>query len=76
MLKSGKTLRFTSAEIGEARLLGLDLSAVKSEEHFQSAVVDLVITLEREKPELLERIAKALAEVTGRKLPLRATVVR
>ena len=69
MLKSGTVLRFTPTEIEDARLLGLDLSAVKTEEEFQRAVVDLIKTLEREKPELLEQVAKALAEVTGRKLP-------
>ena len=76
MLKLGETLRFTVAEIEEARLLGLDLSVVKSEEQFKSAVVELITTLEREKPALLEKIAEALAEVTERKLPARMKAVK
>lgn len=76
MLRSGKILRFTPSEIAEARLLGLDLSAVRTEEQFTSAVLELITTLERERPALLEQIAKALAAATGRKLPVQVTVVK
>jgi hypothetical protein len=76
MLKSGNILRFTPTEIEEARLLGLDLSAVKNEEQFTSAVLALITTLERERPALLEKIAKSLAATTGRKLPAQVTVVK
>lgn len=76
MLRSGNTLRFTFVEIEEARLLGLDLSSVKTEEQLTSEVLRLITTLEREKPELLEHIAIELAEVTGRKLPARLTIIK
>jgi hypothetical protein len=76
MLKSGNTLRFTPTEIEEARVLGLDLSRVKNEEQFTSAVLELITTLERERPTLLEKIAKALAAATGRKLPAQVRLVK
>lgn len=76
MLKLGKTLRFTPAEIEEARLLGLDLSAVNTEEQLSGTVVELITTLGQERPALLEKIAKSLASATGRKLPAQITVVK
>ena len=42
MLRSQTVLRFTPTEIEDASLLGLDLWAVKTEEEFSSAVVELV----------------------------------
>ena len=76
MLKSGKILRFTPAEIAEARLLGLDLSPVRTQEEFTDALLELITTLARERPALLEHIAKALAAATGRKLPAQVTVIK
>ena len=69
MLQSGNQLRFTETEIEQARELGIDLSDVKTKAAYSNAIIDLMMTLEHERPALLEKIAKALAESTGKKLP-------
>jgi hypothetical protein len=74
MLRFEKKIRFTAAEIQEARKLGLDLAGVKSEAEYSNAVIELITTLEHERPALLEKIAKALAERTGKKLPAKLNV--
>ena len=76
MLKSGTTVRFTAKEIEEARQLGLDLSSVETEAQFTTAVLELINTLERERPALLEQVARALAAATGRKLPAQLRLVK
>jgi hypothetical protein len=76
MLKLGNEIRFTEAEIEEARKLGIDLTDVKSEAQYSAAVVRLVETLANDRPELLERIAKELSRVTGHKLPAKLKVVK
>lgn len=75
MLQSGTQIRLTPAEIDEARDLGIDLAGVKSKDDYAKAVIRLVTTLEQECPSLLEKVAKALAEKTGAKLPARLTQV-
>ena len=69
MLQSGTQIRFTKTEIAQARQLGIDLSDVKTEAAYSNAIIELMTTLEHERPALLEKIAKALAERTGKKLP-------
>jgi len=69
MLQSNEQLRFTPAEIEQARRLGIDLAGVKTKADYSNAVIEMITTLEHERPSLLEKIAKALAEKTGRKLP-------
>ena len=49
--------------------LGIDLAGVKTKADYSDAVIDMITTLEHERPDLLEKIAKALSEKTGRKLP-------
>jgi hypothetical protein len=75
MLRSGKNIRFTSAEIDEARRLGLDLSTVQTDEQLVKALLQLIGLLEQERPALLEKLAVELAAMTGRKLPARLTAV-
>ncbi len=69
MLQSGNQVRFTETEIEQARELGIDLSDVKTIAAYSNAIIDLMMTLEDERPALLEKIAKALGEHTGKKLP-------
>ena len=69
MLQSNEQLRFTPAEIEQARRLGIDLAGVKTKADYSNAVIEMITTLEHERPSLLEKIAKALSEKTGRKLP-------
>ncbi len=76
MLQIGNQLRFTSEEIKEARALGLDLAAVRTRDEYSKAVINLISTLEHERPDLLEKIAQALAAKTGAKLPAKLSVVR
>lgn len=75
MLQSNEQLRFTPAEIEQARRLGIDLAGVKTKAGYSDALIDLITTLEHERPALLETIAKALAEKTGRKLPAKLKLV-
>jgi len=75
MLKLGNQIRFTPAEIEEAKTLGIDLVGVKSQAEYSRAVMRLVSALEYERPDILEKIAVALAEKTGRKLPPKLSVV-
>ena len=75
MLQSSEQLRFTAAEIEQARRLGIDLAGVKTKADYSNAVTELITTLEHERPDLLEKIAKALAERTGRKMPAKLRLV-
>lgn len=76
MLRLGQQVRFTHAEIAQARQLGLDLSGVNTMEGYSREVVRLVRLLERNCPELLETLATALSERTSRPLPAKVHRVR
>ena len=76
MLRLGTQVRFTEAEIAQARQLGLDLSGVNTVAGYSREVVRLVRLLERNCPELLETLATALSERTGRPLPAKLRRVR
>jgi len=76
MLRTGSRIRFTAAEIEEGRQLGLDLAEVKTRTQYSDAVIDLICLLERDRPELLEQIAVALAAQTGRKLPAKLVRIK
>lgn len=75
MLQSNDQLRFTPAEVEQARGLGIDLAGVKTKADYSNAVIEMITTLEHERPDLLEKIAKALAEKTGKKLPAKLRLV-
>lgn len=76
MLRSDGRIRFTSDEIEGARRLGIDLTGIKTVNDYSDAVIRLITTLEHERPDLLEKIARAIAGETGRPLPARLTLVR
>lgn len=76
MLRSDGQIRFTSGEIEAARRLGIDLTGVKTVDDYSGALIRLITTLEHERPDLLERIARAIAVETGRPLPAGLTLVR
>jgi hypothetical protein len=76
MLRSGDQIRFTTGEIEEARRLGIDLAGVRTMDEYSDAVIRLITTLEHERPELLEKIVRAIGEATGRKLPAALRLVR
>ena len=76
MLRSDDQIRFTAGEIEEARRLGIDLAGVKTKADYSDAVIRLITTLGHERPELLEKIARALCEEAGRTMPARLAQVR
>jgi hypothetical protein len=69
MLQFNDQVRFTASEIEQARQIGIDLTKVKTMTDYSDAMLDFITTLERERPELLEKIARAVAARTGLKLP-------
>jgi hypothetical protein len=64
MLKFKNQVRFTASEIEQCRQIGIDLAGVKTNVDYSKAVIELITTLERERPELLEKIFRAVAAGT------------
>ena len=75
MIRSGNSTRFTLAEIEEFRQVGLDLGDVKCQNDIEQEVSRWAHALADERFELLEKIASAMAEAKGVKLPPRLNVV-
>jgi iron uptake system EfeUOB component EfeO/EfeM len=69
MLKFKDQVRFTASEIEQCRQIGIDLVGVKTNVDYSNAVIELITTLERERPELLEKIFRAIAARTELILP-------
>jgi hypothetical protein len=76
MVTYGKQVRFTRTELESARNLGIDLASVRTLDQYSSAIAQLVGILEADRPELLEKIARALADKTGRPMPAKLRQVR
>ena len=76
MVASGKQVRFSRAERERARCLGIDLTSVRTFDQYSEAIARLVRLLEADRPALLEKIARALAEKTGRRMPAKLRRVR
>lgn len=76
MVTYGRQVRFTQAERENARNLGIDLTSVRTLDQYSGAIAQLVRILEADRPELLEKIARALAEETGRPMPAKLRRVR
>lgn len=76
MVTFGKQVRFTRAEQANARNLGIDLTSVRTLDQYSRAIARLVRILEADRPELLEKIARALADKTGRPMPAKLRQVR
>ena len=81
MLQFDDQVRFTTSEIERARQLGIDIVGVKTKADYSDAVIEFVATLERERPELLERIARDMLQKSAlcsqkspNKRPRRSTV--
>lgn len=69
MIRNGDLLRFTPDEIDEFRSAGLDVAHVRTVEDFGAAVATWCDVLDKGRPDLLEKIARAMADVRGVKLP-------
>ena len=76
MLRAGDALRFTPDEIDAYRKLGLDFDGARTQDDIDQALVRWADTLNNERPDLLEKIAAAMAKARGIALPARLTRVR
>ena len=76
MLRAGHSLRFTPTEIEELRRVGLDVYGTRTQDDLAQALAQWAGTLAEERPQLLDKIASALAQAKGASLPARLTRVR
>lgn len=75
MLRSGRSIRFTAKEIGDAQELGIELDGAKSPDDFANALVPWIEALGEVRPDLLLRLTQDLAKARGVKLPPGLSVV-
>ena len=68
MIREGDELRFTPDEIEQFRSVGLDVIGVRRIEDFGTAIAKWCDLLDKARPELLEKVARAMAEARGVKL--------
>ena len=76
MLRAGDALRFTPGEIEAYRKLGLDFDGARTQDDIDQALTRWADTLNDERPDLLEKIAAAMATARGIPLPARLTRIR
>lgn len=76
MLRAGDALRFTPDEIDAFRKLGLDFDGARTQDDIDQALARWADTLNDERPDLLEKIAAAMAKARGIPLPARLTRIR
>ena len=76
MLRAGNALRFTPDEIEDFRKLGLDFDGARTQDDIDQALARWADTLNDERPDLLEKIAAAMAKARGIALAARLTRVR
>ncbi len=76
MLRAGDALRFTPGEIEDFRQLGLDFDGARTQDDIDQALARWTDTLNDERPDLLEKIAAAMAKARGIPLPARLTRIR
>ena len=75
MIRSGNLVRCTPNEVQELRQVGIDLGDVKYQNDIEQEVSRWAHTLADERFALLEKIASAMAEAKGLRLPPRLNVV-
>ena len=71
MLRAGKALRFTPAEVATYRSLGIDFDGARTQDDIDQALVAWASTLADERPALLDSIVSEMAKVKGVKPPQR-----
>ena len=76
MLRASDALRFTPGEIEDFRKLGLDFDGAQTQDDIDRALARWADTLNDERPDLLEKIAAAMAKARGIPLPARLTRIR
>jgi hypothetical protein len=65
MIRCGESIRFTSHELKDFRRIGLDFSDVKSQARVERALRTWAEVIAHERPELLDKIVRAMAEAKG-----------
>ena len=73
MIRDGNLVRFTRDEIGQFRSVGLNATGVRTIEDFGAAVAKWCDLLNEVRPHVLEKLARAMAEARGVKLPPKLT---
>ena len=76
MLRASDALRFTPGEIEDFRKLGLDFDGAQTQDDIDRALARWADTLHDDRPDLLEKIAAAMAKARGIPLPARLTRIR
>ena len=69
MLRSNRSIRFTSREIDELRALGIDLGSVRSREDFAVALEPWLQALADVRPDVFDRFTREIAAAKGVPLP-------
>ena len=65
MIRYGESVRFASNELDEFGHIGLDFSDAKSQAGVEQALRRWAELIAHERPDLLEKIARAMAEAKG-----------
>lgn len=76
MVQSGKRVRFTASEIEEFRKVGIVFAGAKTQDDIRDQIAIWANTLANDRPELLEKIAREIANIKGLKMPAKLTVVK
>jgi hypothetical protein len=74
MIRAGNLVRFTPDDIDQFRSVGLDVTRVRTLEDFGAAVAKWCDMLQEVRPDVLEKLARAMADARGVKLPPKLTV--
>ena len=69
MLRAGHLLRFTPTETVELRKLGIGVGGARTQDDLDQALAQWAGTLAEDRPELLEKVAAAMAQAKGVSLP-------
>jgi len=69
MIRDRDLVRFTPDEIDQFRSVGLDAAGVRTIEDFGAAVATWCNLLQEVRPDVLEKLARAMAEARGVTLP-------
>ena len=75
MLRAGKALRFTPREVEGFRQVGLDFEGARTQDGIDEALDRWVRALAGDRPDLLDKIAAAMADAVGGQVPPRLSVV-
>lgn len=65
MIRYGESIRFASHELEEFREIGINLNDVKDQRELEQELGRWAELVARERPHLLEKIARAMVEAKG-----------